>query len=293
MSARPDAALAAIVEPRARDLGGFEVGRLLPAAACRAVGPFVFLDRFGPATLGPDAVLDVAPHPHIGLATLTYLFDGEILHRDSLGSVQPIRPGSVNWMVAGRGVVHSERTPPALREVESGLFGLQSWVALPRKDEEVAPDFQHVPAEALPEAICGDVAARLVAGTLSGRSSPVRTLSPLFYADASLAAGETLILDDEHEERAAAIAVGCVEIAGQPVAAGQVAAFAAGGRAAMTAREPSRVVVFGGAPLDGRRHLWWNFVSTSRERIEQAKADWRAGRFSAVPGDDDRIPLPE
>ena len=286
-------AVEATLVPATRDLGdGFEVRRALPSAPRRAVGPFVFLDEMGPVAMAPGRGLDVRPHPHIGLATLTYLFEGEILHQDSLGVRQPIRPGDVNWMIAGRGIVHSERTPQALRASGHTVWGLQSWLALPQHEEERVPSFRHHPAAELPEFAQAGVQIRLVAGTLFGLSSPVQTLSPTFYADARLEAGAKLRLSAEHEERAAYVVTGRVAVDGQSTERGRMLVFRQGLEILLTAETAARVVLFGGQGL-GPRHLWWNFVSSSRERIELAKADWKGGRFGTVPGDAEFIPLPE
>ena len=286
-------AVEATLVPATRDLGdGFEVRRALPSVQRRAVGPFVFLDEMGPVTMAPGRGLDVRPHPHIGLATLTYLFEGEILHQDSLGVRQPIRPGDVNWMIAGRGIVHSERTPQALRASGHTVWGLQSWLALPQHEEERAPSFRHHPAAELPGFAQPGVQIRLVAGTLFGLRSPVQTLSPTFYADAMLEAGAKLRLSAEHEERAAYVVTGRVSVDAQSSERGRLLVFRQGLEALLTAETAARVVLLGGQGL-GPRHLWWNFVSSSRERIELAKADWKEGRFGTVPGDAEFIPLPE
>jgi hypothetical protein len=283
----------AVVTPATRDLGeGFQVRRALPSMQRRMIGPFVFLDEMGPVRLAPETGLDVRPHPHIGLATVTYLFEGEILHQDSLGVRQPIKPGDVNWMIAGRGIVHSERTPAALRAQGPRVWGLQSWVALPQHDEELAPSFRHHPVEELPQASFGGARVRLIAGTFFGLRSPVRTLSPLFYAEARLDEGAELALAPEHEERGAYVVDGPVSVDGEEFPRGRLLVFRPAVRVVLRARTPARVMLLGGQTL-GPRHLWWNFVSSSRERIEQAKQDWKAGRFGSVPGDSEFIPLPE
>ena len=287
------AAIETIVVPRVRDIGGFEVRRTLPSVRRRMVGPFVFFDQMGPAVLRAGTGLDVRPHPHIGLATVTYLFAGEIVHRDSLGTVQTIRPGEVNWMTAGRGIAHSERTDPAMRKADSPLFGIQSWVALPKAAEETAPGFFHYGREALPLLEGEGTRARLIAGSLYGARSPVETFSEMFYADVELAGGARFPVPTEHEERAAYLVEGEVELAGQSFAAGQLLVLHPGEEIALSAPSPARILLLGGAPMDGPRHIWWNFVSSSKERIEQAKADWKAGRFAPVPGDPELIPLPE
>ncbi|HEY7556775.1 MAG TPA: pirin family protein [Candidatus Binatia bacterium] len=286
-------ALAAVIVPRPRDIGGFEVRRVLPAAEQRSVGPFVFFDQMGPAELAPGAGIDVRPHPHIGLATVTYLFAGTIVHRDSLGSVQSIEPGAVNWMTAGRGIVHSERSDSELRKRRQKLYGIQIWVALPTQHEETDPDFTHYAADSLPEIEGEGKTVRVIAGSLFGTASPVKTFSDLFYGDAICQAGASLSVGNEHRERAIYLLEGNVEIAGQAFEPGRLLVFSSGDKITVTATSPVRMLVFGGEPLDGPRHLWWNFVSSSRQRIEEAKADWKAGRFAPVPGDAEFIPLPE
>ncbi|MGH6995187.1 MAG: pirin family protein [Stellaceae bacterium] len=283
-----------IIEPRTRDLGdGFEVRRVLPFAKRHMVGPFIFFDHFGPTDFRAGTGLDVRPHPHIGLATITYLFDGAVMHRDSLGNAQVIRPGAVNWMTAGRGIVHSERTPPEVRRQQSPIYGIQSWVALPRAREEIDPGFEHVPEANLPLIEGDGVAARLIAGTLFGKTSPVATQSPMFYADVTLRAGATVTMTPDYAQRAAYLLEGAVDCAGARHAPPLMLVFDSKARAAITAREPARLLLIGGEPLDGERHIWWNLVSSSAERIEQAKRDWQAGHFPKIPGDSDEfIPLP-
>ena len=294
-STPPPPGVETVLLPRAHDLGGFEVRRALPAQERQMVGPFIFFDQMGPGEFLTGRGLDVRPHPHIGLSTVTYLFEGEILHRDSLGSSQPIRPGDVNWMTAGRGIAHSERTDPALRVRSNRLFGIQSWVALPKAREEAAPAFVHHPGATLPVAEEDGMRLRLIAGTGWGLAAPVAISSPLFYADAALSPGAVLPLPEEHEERGAYVAQGAVEVAGTRFEAGRMLLFHAGDRLALRAGpEGARLLLLGGAAMDGPRYLFWNFVSSSRERIEQAKADWKAGHFGKVPGDEHEfIPLPE
>jgi redox-sensitive bicupin YhaK (pirin superfamily) len=282
-----------VIVPRSRDLGGFSVRRALPSAGRRMVGPFVFFDQMGPAIFPVGQGIDVRPHPHIGLATLTYLFEGEILHRDSLGSVQPIRPGDVNWMTAGRGIVHSERTPGGLRETGGPAFGIQSWIALPKTHEETAPAFVHHGKAQLPVLEDDGVTVRLVVGSLYGARSPVKTFTATVYADAKLAPGARLPFPPDYEERAVFVAEGTAEVAGDSFPASQLLVFRAGDAIELKAPAGARLILLGGEPMDGPRHLWWNFVSSSQERIEQAKADWRAGRFAAVPGETEFIPLPD
>jgi redox-sensitive bicupin YhaK (pirin superfamily) len=282
-----------VIVPQARDLGGFSVRRALPAPDRSAVGPFVFLDQMGPAEFAPGSGIDVRPHPHIGIATVTYLVEGEILHRDSLGSVQAIAPGAVNWMTAGRGIVHSERTAMERRRGPHRLLGTQAWVALPARREEIAPSFTHHPADSLPTLDADGAALRVIAGDLFGLRSPVETASELFYAEARLAPNAELPFDAQQEERAVHVALGEVEIAGHTFAAGTLVVLAPKRTARIHARGAARVMLLGGAHLDGPRHLWWNFVSSRPERIAQAKEDWRAQRFGRVAGDDEHIPLPE
>ena len=286
--------VAAVIDARSRDLGGFAVGRVLPSAARRLVGPFIFFDHMGPADLAPGRGLDVRPHPHIGLATVTYLFEGEIVHRDSLGSHQPIRPGEVNWMTAGRGIVHSERTSPELRRTGSRAHGLQLWVALPLAQEETEPEFHHHPAQTLPSVEIAGARIRVLAGSAYGETSPVKTFSPLFYADVAVPGGCELSLPSEHEERAAYIVDGAVTCGSERGERGRMLVFAKGAEVVLRASADARIALIGGTPINGERHIWWNFVSSSEARIEQAKRDWKEGRFPKVPGDEaEFIPLPE
>jgi redox-sensitive bicupin YhaK (pirin superfamily) len=280
------------IVPRVRELGdGFQVRRALPDAARRSVGPFVFFDQMGPTDLAPGGGLDVRPHPHIGLATVTYLFEGEILHRDSLGTVQPIRPGEVNWMSAGRGIVHSERTPGPLRAAGSRLFGIQTWLALPLDAEESEPSFSH--HGSLPLVEESGVTLRLILGDLLGLASPVATASPTFYADVELAPARRFVIPAQHEERGLYTVQGALEVAGTTLAAGELAVLQPGAEVLVSASRPARFMLFGGPALEGARFVWWNFVSSRPERIEQAAEDWRAGRFAPVPGETEFIPLPE
>jgi redox-sensitive bicupin YhaK (pirin superfamily) len=285
--------VAHVIEPRPRDLGGFSVRRVLPSPGRKLVGPFIFFDHMGPTEFAAGAGLDVRPHPHIGLATVTYLFEGEILHRDSLGSVQPIRPGAVNWMTAGRGIAHSERSSPESRAQRQRLHGIQSWVALPRADEEREPCFRHHPAQTIPQFESQGATLRLVAGRAFGEASPVETFSDLFYLEARMPRGSLLTLPGGLGERAAYVAEGVLEVGGARAPAGRMVVLAGDEAVALEAVEATRAMLLGGAPLDGDRTLWWNFVSSSPDRIERAKADWRAGRFGAVPGETEFIPLPE
>jgi redox-sensitive bicupin YhaK (pirin superfamily) len=285
--------VALVVEPSSKDLGGFRVRRALPSIKRRMVGPFVFLDHMGPAIMDPGKGLDVRPHPHIGLATLTYLTEGSFEHRDSLGSFQPILPGAVNWMTAGRGIAHSERSGPESRGMTDTVQGLQSWIALPRAHEETAPGFSHHDPADLPFVEDRGASLRLIVGEMFGQRSPVPVFSAMFYADAQLAAGASIPLAVEHAERAVYILDGAVEIAGERFEAPRLLVFNPGDAITIRAVSPARLLLLGGEPMDGERHLWWNFVSSSKERIEAAKADWKAGRFGVVPGDPEFIPLPE
>jgi redox-sensitive bicupin YhaK (pirin superfamily) len=283
-----------VVVPRSVDLGGFQVHRALPSARSRMVGPFIFFDHFGPAVFKAGDGVDVRPHPHIGLATVTYLFDGEIVHRDSLGTAMPIRPGAVNWMTAGRGIVHSERTAADRRDGGEPLHGLQLWVALPMKDEETTPAFAHTAATDIPELIEGDTTLRVVAGSLHGLRSPVATSWETVFADIRLQAGATMPLDAEHEERAVYVITGEIEIGGDRHGPERLLVLKPSDRVTIRAASDAHFILVGGAPMDGPRHIWWNFVSSSKERIESAKADWKAGRFDIVPGDTTEfIPLPD
>ena len=284
--------LEALIVPRTRDLGdGFEVRRALPDGRKRAVGPFVFFDQMGPVALPPGKGMDVRPHPHIGLATVTYLFEGEILHRDSLGTVQAIRPGDVNWMTAGSGIVHSERTPPELRK-GSRISGIQTWVGLPTADEEMAPSFVHVPAAELPVMDERGVRVRVILGEWDGEASPVPLRSATFYADVSLDAGASIASPGEYVERGAYVLQGTVLHDGKPYSGGQMLVFAALDEADVTAQSHARVLFFGGDSL-GERHIWWNFVSSRQQRIAQAADDWKAGRFASIAGETEFIPLPD
>ncbi|WP_299620746.1 pirin family protein [Pelagibius sp.] len=282
-----------VIAARSRDLGGFSVRRILPFAKRRLVGPFIFLDEMGPAAFPAGHGIDVRPHPHIGLATVTYLFEGEIMHRDSLGFAQAIQPGAVNWMTAGRGIVHSERSGDGERARDARLHGMQSWIALPLAHEDAEPSFAHTPTAALPEIERPGVWMRLIAGSAYGQCSPVSVFSEMFYLHAELAEGASLRLPDDHAERAIYVVSGEIAVAGEVYAANSMAVFRTAAPVEITAPAASRVMLLGGAPIDGERHIWWNFVASTKERIEQAKADWKAGRFPKVPGDDDFIPLPE
>jgi len=283
-----------VIDARRKDLGGFEVGRVLPYPRHRMVGPFIFFDHIGPARFEPNANgIDVRPHPHIGLSTVTYLFDGRVLHHDSLGYTQPITPGEVNWMTAGRGIVHSERTEAAVRASGGAMHGIQAWVALPREAEEMDPAFSHHGEGELPTYDSGGLWARLIAGAAYGVAAGAPTQSPLFYIHWELQTNVSAGVPDGYSETAVFVAKGRVEIEGQTLSAGQMAVFAKGARGVVKALEPSTVMALGGEPV-GERFLWWNLVSSSRDRIEQAKADWAAGRMALPPADAaDVIPLPQ
>jgi hypothetical protein len=283
-----------LIEGQVHDLGdGFTVRRMLPMLQARHVGPLVFFDHFGPATFAAGSGMDVRPHPHIGLATISWLFDGQIRHRDSLGSLVDIKPGEVNWMTAGKGIVHSERTPPEPRRDGQLLHGVQIWVALPQGDAEVAPEFHHHGRDALPRIRQPGVEAVLIAGDAYGERSPVKVFAPMFLLEVALEAGTEWPMPQEHEERGVLVVDGALRWGQLDIAAGQMAVQAGSSSPALHATRDSRLILFGGAPLDGERHLWWNFVASSRARIEQAKADWMAQRFGTVPGDDEEfIPLP-
>lgn len=287
-------ALEQVIVPRARDLGGFSVRRALPAAGKQMVGPFIFFDQMGPAEFLVGTGIDVRPHPHIGLATVTYLFDGEIMHRDSLGSSIAIKPGELNLMTAGRGIVHSERTSEAERSKGPRLFGIQAWAALPKSHEEEAPAFAHYGAGELPRLSDEGKTVRLIMGALYGQTSPAAFPHPSFYAEAVLAPGATLPLDPDYDERAIFIASGEIDVAGEAFAAGQLLVFRPGDRISVLALSQARLMLLGGEPMDGPRHIWWNFVSSAKDRIDAAKADWKAKRFDIVPDDaTEFIPLPE
>jgi hypothetical protein len=289
----PPPGLAHVLDARPRDIGALQVARVLPSVARRMVGPFIFFDHMGPAQLAPGQGLDVRPHPHIGLATVTYLFEGEIIHRDSLGSHQAIRPGDVNWMSAGRGIVHSERTAAQLRGSGSRLNGLQLWVALPTAHEESAPEFHHHPSATLPLLEREGARVRVLAGELFGQRSPVAILSRLFYADVVLQPGAALSVPAHCSERAAYVIEGQLECAGAHTGPGRMLVFTPGAPLTLRSAGAARIALIGGEPV-GPRYIEWNFVSSARSRIAQAKDDWRAGRFPTVPGDETEfIPLPE
>ncbi|WP_136620712.1 MULTISPECIES: pirin family protein [Mesorhizobium] len=283
-----------MVIPNAKDIGGFQVRRALPTAKRRLVGPFIFFDRMGPAILRAGQALDVRPHPHIGLSTVTYLFDGRIRHRDSLGTEMVIQPGDVNLMTAGRGIVHSERTPEELRGAPMSISGLQTWLALPDGKEEVAPVFENTAALRLPEIDAEGVSGRVVIGDFQGLRSPVRADSETLYADLRLAPGASVKIPADAEERAIYTLEGEVSISGDVFPAERLLVFRPGDEIVVSSQTGAHFMLFGGASLGSQRYIWWNFVSSSKERIEQAKQEWKTGRFDIVPGDEEEfIPLPE
>jgi redox-sensitive bicupin YhaK (pirin superfamily) len=292
--ARASDAIEQVIVPRSIDLGDFRVHRALPSVQPRMVGPFILFDHAGPAVLRAGKGVDVRPHPHIGLATITYLFDGEVVHRDSLGTAMPIRPGAVNLMTAGRGIVHSERTGPDLRATDQHLHGLQLWVALPTAHEEGSPGFAHTAAADIPELNENGMSLRVVVGTMHGLKSPVATSWHTLFADVHLGAGTGIPLDPEHEERAIYVIAGAIEIRGELHGPEQLLVLRPGDRIFARATSDAHIVVVGGAAMDGPRHIWWNFVSSRKDRIEAAKADWKSGCFDPVPGDTaEFIPLPD
>jgi redox-sensitive bicupin YhaK (pirin superfamily) len=287
-------ALELVIVPRVRDLGdGFSVRRALPHGKRQMVGPFIFFDQMGPVQFMAGQGLDVRPHPHIGLATVTYLFDGRVMHRDSEGNALEITPGAMNLMTAGRGIAHSERSPPGARQGREGMFGIQSWIALPQAHEEIAPSFQHFDAASLPLIEDGGVRARVIAGSAFGKTSPVGMLSDWLYAEVVLAPGASAPLDPDQEERAIYVAEGEVDIAGETFEGPRLLIFRPGDRITVRALRRARLMLLGGAALEGPRYIWWNFVSSRKERIEQAKEDWKTGRFAPVPNETEFIPLPQ
>ncbi|REJ85863.1 MAG: pirin family protein [Acidobacteria bacterium] len=289
-----DAPVETVILPRARDLGEFEVRRALPSKEKQMIGPFIFFDQMGPAEFLVGRGMDVRPHPHIGLSTVTYLFRGQIQHRDSLGTLEVIRPGELNWMTSGQGIVHSERTPREDRAEGPDLFGIQAWVALPRDAEDTRPAFEHYGRERLPEIVEPGATVRLIAGALYGETSPVRCHSDMFYAEVVLADGARIPLAPDYDERGVYVVEGAVEIAGDVYEAGRLVVLRPGDEVTLRSRGASRCMFLGGEPMDGPRYLWWNFVASTRDRIEQAKNDWKLGRFAKVPGDSEEfIPLPE
>jgi len=282
-----------LLKPHTKDLGGFEVRRLLPAHPQKMVGPFIFFDHMGPARLPPGAGVDVRPHPHIGLATVTYLFEGAFMHRDSLGTVQRIEPGAVNWMTAGHGIVHSERSPDDLRPGGPRLHGIQTWVALPKAYESTDPSFSHHPKKTIPLISLPGAYMHLIAGTAFGRTAPTPTYSPMFYLAVEMEAGAAFELPLEHEERGVYAVSGDVEIAGSPLPVRHLAVASPSIAIRVCARTAARVMLIGGAAMDGDRYIWWNFVASSRELMDAAAARWENGGFPPVPGDSEFIPLPQ
>jgi redox-sensitive bicupin YhaK (pirin superfamily) len=282
-----------VLKPHTKDLGGFEVRRLLPAHPQKMVGPFIFFDHMGPAQLPAGRGVDVRPHPHIGLATVTYLFEGAFMHRDSLGTVQRIEPGAVNWMTAGHGIVHSERSPDDTRPAGPRLHGIQTWVALPKVHERTDPSFSHHPKNTIPLITLPGVYMHLIAGTAFGRTAPTPTYSPIFYLAVEMEAGAAFELPLEHEERGVYAVSGDVEIAGSPLAVRHLAVAPPTVAARVCARSAARLMLIGGASMDGERYIWWNFVASSRELIDDAAARWASGGFPPVPGDPEFIPLPQ
>ena len=280
------------IESRQRDLGDFAVRRVLPDRQRQRVGPFIFFDHMGPAEFPPGKGVNVRAHPHVGLATITYLFEGEILHRDSLGYVQPIRPGAVNWMTAGKGIVHSEKVTEEVLASGQKLHGLQTWVALPTEAEEIEPSFEHYPASDIPAVYVDGAGIRVVLGSAFGVSSPVTTQSGTLYVEVALGRGQSVDIP-EAEELAVYVVEGAVAVNQELVEEGVLAVLERGASGSVTAESPARIMFAGGDALEGRRYIWWNFVSSSRDRIEQAKRDWREQRFDAVPGETDFTPLPE
>jgi len=281
------------LKPHTRDLGGFQVSRVLPGHPLQMVGPFIFFDHMGPAVFAPGQGVDVRPHPHIGLATVTYLFEGAIMHRDSLGSVQRIEPGAVNWMTAGDGIVHSERTPVEERTSGQRVHGIQSWVALPKKHEHVAPSFNHQPKTALPEFTLPGVKLRVIVGSAFGKQAPTPTFSPILYVVVEMEAQSRFDLPAEHQERGVYVVDGDVVVHGTPVPAKQLAVLPEGEVAIIEASSPAQIMLIGGDKIDGERFIWWNFVASSRELVEEGKRRWREGRFGSVPGETEFIPLPD
>ncbi len=282
-----------LVSPKIADLGEFSVRRLLPSAKQRAVGPWVFFDHMGPVNFKPGPGVSVRPHPHINLATVTYLFEGEILHRDSLGHKQLIHPGDINLMVAGSGIVHSERESEDSVQYESRLHGLQLWLALPESEEETTPQFLHYPSTDIPTLSINGVTVTVMMGRAFGMTSPVKTFTDTLYLEACLGPGQQIMFPDKAEELAVYVAQGCLEISGEMVSEHTLAILNPRADGVISARENSRIVFIGGTPV-GPRFMWWNFISSRKERIEQAKLDWREGRFDKVPGDElEYIPLPE
>jgi len=285
-------AIELVVVPRSRDIGPFAVRRALPHGKRQMVGPFIFFDHFGPVQFIAGQGMDVGAHPHIGLSTVTWLFDGKITHRDSENNIRDIMPGAVNLMTAGRGIAHSERTPEATRAAPHSVLGLQSWIALPLGQEEIDPGFQNFGPESLPVVSSNGAEARIIAGSAFGARSPVQTLSDWFYVEVNLMAGYSIPLDPDYEDRGVYVVDGEIDVAGDRFEGPRLLVFRPGDRITIKAVRPTRLMLLGGATMEGPRHIWWNFVSSSKERIEQAKEDWRQARFPAVPDESEIIPLP-
>ena len=287
-------AVETVIVPRMRDIGGMTVGRVLPSTHKQMIGPFIFFDQMGPVTFGAQEAQDVRPHPHIGLSTVTYLFDGTMVHRDSLGTNITIAPGAVNLMTAGKGIVHSERHDLEVKTQGGTLFGIQSWIALPKALEETDPDFGHTPSDELPIVTDTGVWARIVAGTAFGATSSVETASPTLYAELRLKAGQSAPIDAGYHDRALYILEGEVEVDGARFEAGRMAVLVTSVATSVKALSDARLMLLGGEPLEGPRYIWWNFVSSDLDRLEQAKAEWKSAKFDLIPGDaDEFIPLPE
>jgi len=284
--------IAVIIDAKEKPLDNFSVRRFLPHSLCRKIGPFVFFDHMGPAEFSPGQGMDVRPHPHIGLATVTYMFEGEMMHRDSLGYAQAITPGAVNWMIAGKGIVHSERTGDAARASGQRMHGLQVWIALPEEYEETEPGFFHFSSDELPVIRHGEVTMKLIAGAAFAHESPVKVFSPMFYLDVQMPAGSSVIVPEGYAERAVHMISGEVKIRDRKFAAYQMAICQESANVEINALKASRLMIFGGATIT-ERFLWWNYVSSSKKRIEQAKQDWKENRFGKVPGETEFIPLPE
>ena len=283
-----------LINPHTNDLGGgFMVRRLLPSHPHKMVGPFIFFDHMGRADFAPGDGLDVRPHPHIGLATVTYLFEGSILHRDSLGTVQEIHPGDVNWMTAGAGIAHSERTPERLRNSGGALHGIQIWIALPKEHEKVEPSFEHHPAATLPTIAADGLNLRVIAGSAFGMTSPVTTFSPMFYCALEMEEGVRFELPAEYAQRAVYVAEGAISLDGEPLAERHMAVLTGAQTLTIESQTRARVMLLGGEPIDGDRFIWWNFVASSKEAIQEAKGRWRAQEFGKVPDESDWIPLPD
>lgn len=285
-------AIKRVLEPKGKDLGGFSVRRLLPTTEQRSVGPFIFFDHLGPAIFTPGAGIDVRPHPHIGLATITYVFEGEILHRDSLGMVQPIRPNEINWMTAGKGIAHSERTPSSLRQAGHTLHALQLWVALPEEEEETSPVFTHYGSEELPLVEDGNSTIRVMIGEAYGVRSAVKTLSSTLYVEVKLKAGQRIAVPEHVDERAVYVVSGCLIAKETEIAMHTMAIFDQTPGVEVVAKEDSTLVFIGGSPL-GKRIMWWNLVASRDDLLEKAKKAWREGSFPKVPGETEYIPLPD